>query len=387
MPPRPVPAPPTDLPVQQRRREDRVVTELALAIQTGEATELPQIAASWLQASLREDVAAGDGDVLAVRLARALAGEAPDAGDGPHALEVWRREWLRQWRRLQVADDLAAYERAVADAPTGPSIHRTLASSLARIVGARACLVLLPAQDGGDLVPLPEPGLEDLTRSLRLRPLPLPTPRLVSRGDLVPTSILYPLAPLFEQTGAAALALAPYHGGCVLLVERRHEREFEELDWRLMEMMCSRAEAELRRRDVLARLGPLALTDAATGLPSAERLRDVLRYAWAGACLGTPITLVLVRVDAPASGEPPESTLRALSEALLHAISGAGPVIRHADRTLLAVLHGDAAAGNAALERTRAALAGRASLRGAVAQHTPEMRSAGDLLAAAERAL
>jgi len=51
------------------------------------------------------------------------------------------------------------------------------------------------------------------------------------------------------------------------------------------------------------------------------------------------------------------------------------------------VLHGDADAGRAALDRTRTALAGRVRLHGAVAQHTPEMQSPRELLAAAEAGL
>jgi GGDEF domain-containing protein len=328
---------------------------------------------SWLQDLLRTEFAdAGLAAGAPVPLDAADAGEPSDAGQ----LAVWRREWLRRWRRLQLPEQLAAFNEALEPARLPEQVHRLLAEHASEIVGAYTCLVFLPGADGR-LRPLPDTRVEH-AEGLWLDAHAERETALLGPGDVLQGARHAGLGPLFHDTRAVALAFAPYGGGAAVVVERRQEREFEAVDWQLLRALCSKAEAALHR---VTLLGGLYAPDPQTGGAARERVDQVLRHGWAGAALGHPITVVLVRLDTEGEdGTLAEPTVQHCAAILRREATGAGPVLRHGAREFLLVLHADPAAAGALVERVRARTGGRVQIRAGIAPHDPAAGSARDLL-------
>ncbi len=371
--------------VFNRRREDRSLHEAS-----PEQPTLPHIAVSWLQDLLRTEFADDPRAPLAGGVPVALAGADADEQNLETMLAVWRREWLRRWRRLQLPEQLASFAEAMDAAQRPEEVHGLLSSHARGIVGAYACLVFLPAGDGR-LRPLPDPRLAD-DGGVWLGP---PTGRataLLTPEDVQTGPELAGLASLFDDMGAVALAAAPYGGGTAVLVERRREREFEAVDWELLRTLCAQAEAALHR---VALLEGLHLSDPQTGGAARERVDQVLRHGWAGAALGHTVTVMLVRLGAgeneKGEGEEDvplaESAVRECAAVLRREAHGAGPVLRHGAREFLLVLNADPDAARALLERVRAQTRGRMQLRAGIAPQDPAAGSAHDLLRHARAAL
>lgn len=358
-----------------RRREDRALED---ASSTGPAAGLPHIAVSWLQDLLRTEFAEGLSTGAPVVLPAGARGDDDDQA----LLAVWRREWLRRWRRLQIPEQLAAFTESLEGARRPEEVHRLLAEHAREMVGAYVCLVFLPAADGR-LRPLPDPRLPT-AEELWLGPATGRDTVLLGPDDVRGGADLLGLAPLFEETRAVALAFAPYGGGAAVLVERRREREFQELDWDLLRAVCAQAEAALHRVGLMRGMG---VADPETGGAARERVDEVLRHGWAGAALGQAITLMLVRLEAEEEGALPEAAVLHCAAVLRREANGAGPVLRHGALDFLLVLHGDGDAARALLERARAQTRGRVQLRAGIAPHDPAAGSARVLLRRAQAAL
>lgn len=367
--------------VFNRRREDRAVH----GVHPGHAA-LPHIAVSWLQDLLRTEFAGDPHPAPTAGVPVSPSRAEADDGDQEAMLAVWRREWLRRWRRLQLPEQLASFSEALDAARRPAEVHALLSAHAREIVGAYVCLVFLPGGDGR-LRPLPDPRLAD-DAQLWLAPATGRGTALLTPEDVQTGPGLAGLAPLFDDMGAVALAFAPYGGGAAVLVERRREREFEAVDWELLRTLCAQAEAALHR---VALLDGLHLSDPQTGGATRERVDQVLRHGWAGAALGRAVTLVLVRLGA---GESEEEGAPLAESAVLHCAAvlrreanGAGPVLRHGTREFLLVLNADPDAARALLERVRAQTGAGVSLRAGIAPHDPAAGSAHDLLRHARAAL
>lgn len=365
-----------------RRREDRAFEDLS-ATGTTELPPIPQLAVSWLQDLLRTEFADAP-EAPQVAGPRAPAVRAAEEGEADQ-LAVWRREWLRRWRRLQVPEQLAAFTEALEEVRHADEVHRALAAHARKIVGAHACLVFLPAGEGARLEPLAEPRLGDAVEGLWLPRSAAARTGLLSPGEAQPGAEHVGVARLFDDVRAVALAAAPYADGALVLVERRREREFRPLDWELLRALCSQAEAALHR---VRLLGSLAVTDPRTGGAAPERVEEVLRHGWAGAALGQRITFVVVRLEACADPGPlGEAAIRQCAAALRRQAAGAGPILRHRGNDFVLVLNEDREAAEALLERVRAETEGRCRLTAGIAPHDPAAASPRDLLARAEAAL
>ena len=346
-----------------RRREDVALVDASAAAEPA----LPAIAVTWLQDLLRAEFADDPFPTPAVAAPR-------DAEDeDAEALAVWRREWVRRWRRLQLPEQLAAYGEALEAARTPREVHGTLATHAAQIVGAYVALVFLPTA-GGRLEPLPEPRLD--IDGLWLHPDAAQRTGVVAAAEAAPPSPFAGAAPLFTRARAVALFVAACGDGVVVLVERRAEREFEEVDGALLGLLCAQADAALRRVRLLDSLG--AVDAPVPG--AAGRLEQVLRHAWAGGALGHPVTFVAVRCGPADEAEACEGALR-------RELYGAGPVLRTGPREFAVVLHGDVPTARALLDRVRAHLAGRAPLHAGMVAHDPAAGSARELLRRAQAQL
>lgn len=356
-----------------RRREDRVLEEPSPTV----PAELPRIAVSWLQDLLRSEFADVPGPPPATL-------GAPPVGDEDDAaqLAVWRREWLRRWRRLQLPEQFAAFCEALEGARRPEQVHDLLAEHARQVVGAYVCLLFLPGGDGR-LRPLPDPRVPDGAALWLAQPAG--REMVLDAEEMAEAPELAGLTPLLAKVGAVALAVAPYAGGAAVLVERRRERRLEAMDRALLRALCAQAEAALHR---VALLAEIDAADPETGAAPAERVDRVLRHGWAGAALGHPITLLLVRVEpAEGGGAPGEPVVQHCAAVLRREANGGGPVLRYGARELLLVLHAGADATGALLERARRQMRGRAGLRAGVAAHDPAAGSARDLLRRVEAAL
>ena len=361
-----------------RRREDRAVHE-----RPPEHSALPHIAVSWLQDLLRSEFADDPRAALVAGGPVALVAADPDDADQEAMLAVWRREWLRRWRRLQLPEQLASFGEALDAAGRAEEVHALLSAHAREIVGAYVCLVFLPSEDGR-LRPLPDPRLVEDPR-LWLGPATGRGTALLTADDVEAAPGLAGLAPLFDDMRAVALAFVPYGGGAAVLVERRREREFEAVDWELLRTLCAQAEAALHR---VALLDGLRLSDPQTGGAARERVDQVLRHGWAGAALGHAVTLVLVRLGGGEDDEPlAESAVLHCAAVLRREANGAGPVLRHGSREFLLVLNAAPDAARALLERVRIQTGEGVRLRAGIAPHDPAAGSAHDLLRHARTAL
>jgi len=288
----------------------------------------------WLQEMLRSD--------FAIEFPALDAHPAPPAGDDEEAIvATLRREWRRRWRRLQLPEQLSAYTDAVEAARTPAAVHQALAAHVTGIVGAYRTLILHPAGESGRLEGEaaggePAPWLDAAA---------VPAFQVVRPDDVRPGARYAGLAPLFGPGRAVAVAVACCADGAVALVERRRERDFEDIDGELVQLLCTQADAALRRVRLLgARYAEL--TGAERSLPA--RADEVFRYAWVGATLGEPVTAAVLRVEVEGEAE-----MRRCVDALRREVRGAGPLLRRGRDEFLLVLHCDEAAAGKLLKRVR----------------------------------
>jgi GGDEF domain-containing protein len=285
-----------------------------------------------------------------------------------------RREWLRQWRRLQLPDRMAAFGEELARARTEAAVYATLTSHAARMVGGYLCLLFLPRSGAARLRPVAEPRLRCNPEMLSILEPPA-VPGVISEATLPAGGPYAGLRPLFDQEGAAWLLLAPFATrGTVVLVERRGERTFAPEDWDVLRILASQAEAALERVRLWEGIATLSQSDPMTGLGAGrEYLNDVMAHAAAAAAWGEPVSVAVLTVDGNAgaarNGESARVT-RAVAEAVREAAHERGIVLRYADNELLVVLPGmDASVAEELVENARDRLARGISVRARVMEN------------------
>lgn len=264
-------------------------------------------------------------------------------GEVKHAL--WFREWHRQWRRFQLADQLHRYDARLNSARSPAEVYRVLSEHAVRIVGGFTCL-LYPPQEQGPLRPVPNPALRVDAGRITLS-IPLAGAGLIARDRVLDQADgpLAGLAPLFSEERAVTLAHAPFgEGGMILLLERRGDRVFEVEDWELLRALSTRAAAALDRVRLGIQLGTLQHTHPCTGLPDEGALPEILRHAQAIAGRGEPLTLLALRLDGVArfaTDDGPDAAdrvRRTAGEILRERVGTLGIVVHRADDEFLLVL-------------------------------------------------
>jgi GGDEF domain-containing protein len=355
--------------------------------------ELPRIALEYLR-----EVLDGGGEPEQRAHADA-AGAQPvlpwDAGAAPDdpAECARRREWSRRWRRLRLADAVAEYGRALESAATPDQVYTAVPEHAARIVGAWTGLLFVPGEAGGPRT-LPDGRLR--TRADRLRiPVLRRRTRVGARQAGRAGGRFAALAPLFADDGAAALACIPFgRGGALVLVERRHDREFDEDDWSLLAMVAAQGQAALERVHAAGRVAELAGTDPVTKLAGAGHVDRVLEHAWQVVPMGRPLSVVLLGLDglggarARFGGASAERLLRAAVEALREALPPEGTALRCGAAELLLVLPGATPAQAAAVVTSlRARLSLPLHLHAGIAGDHHGARGPADLLRTVRAAL
>ncbi|HET7461419.1 MAG TPA: GGDEF domain-containing protein [Longimicrobium sp.] len=304
------------------------------------------------------------------------AASTPGPAAAPHPGAA-RREWLRDWRRLQLPDRMAEYGEQLNRARGEGDVYRALTEHAVRIVGGYLCLVFLPQDGRAPLAPLPHERLRCDPAALRIAEPPA-APGVIDAAAAEAAGPFSALHPLFRDEGAALLALAPLGAvGTVVLVERRGERSFGVEDWELLRIVSAQAEAALERVRLWERIDTLAQSDPVTGLAGAAHARAVLAHAARVAEWGEPVSVAILGVDGlggaalchgPAEAE---RLVRAVAEVVRHAAGERGIVLRQGGDELLLVLPGmkpDAAALLVAAARER--LARRVAVHAGIVEHT-----------------
>jgi GGDEF domain-containing protein len=285
-----------------------------------------------------------------------------------------RREWLRQWRRLQLPDRMAAFGEELARARTETAVYATLTTHAARMVGGYLCLLFLPNGGSTRLRPVAEPRLRCNADALSITEPPA-VPGVISEATLPAGGPYASLRPLFSEEGAAWLLLAPFGTrGTVVLVERRGERTFAPEDWDVLRILASQAEAALERVRLWEGVATLSQSDPLTGLGAGrEYLHDVLAHAAAAAAWGEAVSVAVLTVDGNAgvqrNGESARVT-RAVAEALRDAAHERGIVLRYAEDELLVVLPGlDGAEAEELVESAKDRLARGITVRARIVEN------------------
>lgn len=251
---------------------------------------------------------------------------------------AWKRTWLKEWRRLQLPDEFAAFTEALAEARTPGAVYTALTEHAVRIVGAYTALLFLPEGDDA-LRPLPNPRLRVDAGRFTLSPSPLVscTGLVETRDATAGSGPFATFAPLFEEERAVSLARVPFRGeGVLFLVERRRARVFDAEDLHLLRGLAVQAEAALDRVRLFQSVGVLSGTDPLTGMAAGERLEEVLEHACAAARRGKPLSLVRLALPATPSADAP--LLRTAARALRAEARGRGVAVRAAAGELLLVL-------------------------------------------------
>jgi len=346
----------------RRRSDDWALTRDGDPPAESQDDELRAAAVGWLGEVLRAEFPREGGSATAVQV-------------GPDV--VRRREWLRLWRRLQLPQRLAAYSGALARAATEDAVHAVLAEGAARIVGGYTCLVFVPAPGTRMLRALPDARLPFDAGEIILPEAPLAPGVLLTR-EAVAGGPFAPLAPLFGQAGAVALAVAPFGAhGMVVLVERREAREFEREDWQVLALLAGEAEAALARARLYAGVARLAGSDAWTGVAGRPQAEAVVTHALAAAEWGEPVSVALLALEGLGAAELTEgrasalSLLRGAAEVIRETVADRGISTRHDDGEFLLVLPAATAVDAARLvERVRGRLSRALTLHAGIAERT-----------------
>ncbi len=320
-------------------------------------------------------------------LSRAAAGAA-----------AWRRERARERKQLDLADQLVALAKQLNSARTEAEIYEVVMRHAVTIVGGYASILLLPAETGGPLTTFETPLLPSGVMSLTIAPYRrLFRPGVIRAADAqADTGAPFSeLAPLFAQTGAAALAHVPCgDGGVLLLVERRGERRFEPEDWNLFHLLMEQASVALERVQLLKEARELSLTDPLTGLGNRRRMEIFLEHSMAAARRGEPLSMVMIDLDGFKAVNDELGHLRGdrilaqVGECLRDQIRGADLAVRYGGDEFLLILPGsDLAGARALVARIRERLTEQVEISAGAAEYNPKMKSAEEFIEAADREL
>jgi hypothetical protein len=331
--------------------------------------ELPKAAVHWLRDLLRTEFADSP---LAGRPGAAPSDE--EARSAEAEVGLWRREWRRRLRRLQVPDCLSSYSETLDEARARGEVDRAFAAYACTVVGAYACVLFRGEGPGAPLQAAPDAHLRLGDAVLSLDGQAAAHAGVLRAGDLSRVPGAEGLRPLFERTGAVAVMLQPYGGGAVALVERRAAREFEPLDGRLLRTLAALAEGALARVRLLDSL------DGA-GIDAETRLQEAIRLGWAGVALGFPVTLLVLRATvAPEHAPAAPAILGWLDRRLRAEVNDAGPIVPFGPESFAVVLHADPPTTTALVQRMAAHVQGLARLRSAILPALSADRSARDLM-------
>lgn len=343
----------------------------------------------------------GDGDALLVagaairRIPRGSGGEEL-LRRAAHGAAAWRRERLREARHLRLAEHLISFSERLNSARTMAEVCEALLEHAVRAVGAFSSFLILPDESGSpSAVDHPSNPCEARPFSVSAHPR-LARPGLIYAAEAQPDTgaPLSALAALFGRTGAAALAHVPVGKGVLFLVERRTERLFEPEDWNLLGVLVSHAEIALERVRLFERVRELSLTDPLTGLGNRRHMQVMLKHSLAAAQRGDPLSLVMVDLDGFKAINDEyghlegDRVLRLVADCLREEIRGADLAVRFGGDEFLIILPGtDLPGARTLVRRVEERLAGRARISAGAAEYDPSMKSAEDLIEAADREL
>lgn len=376
------------------------------------------LALGWLRGVLRAEFASAP-DFSRVRAAARAASEAAgESGAGGNRIPewmfscdpfdvaaryargdvetaMWYRGWHQRWRRFRLPNQMAAFAEQMDRAQCPQDVYTALSEHAVQIVGGYTCL-LFPPQGDAPLRPIPNHRLHTDAGQISLSS-PLPRTGLIEAGDVLTerSGPLSNLAPLFSQERAVSLAHAPFaESGVILLVERRHERVFEQEDWDLLHMLAAQAGAALARVRLAERIDVLSAADPRLGLENDAPLAPVLDHAWTVLARGEPLTIVALRLEglqriAEQDGASAVTRVRRTASEVLRELSGVLGLVRShgADGYLLILPRLTPRQAESLMERFRRQLPARVRVQFGIAGHGPETRSVEELVRRAEAGL
>jgi diguanylate cyclase (GGDEF)-like protein len=404
--------------VPRRRTEDRVGALLTARVDAlaprdpeppGErmgAQLIPyeiELEGAGLSPGIEEAAVLLDAGTEALLIAGAAVRPLPRKGGGADLLRraaagasAWKRERVRELRRLKLAEQLIAFCNQLNAARDLPEVHAALLAHASRIVGAYTCFLFLPDGSGGlRMIDSPQmpPGLSGAVIPSYER---LAWRGLIHASEAEPDSgsPLERLAPLFLGTGARVLAHAPVGDGVLFLAERRADRAFEPEDWTLLDSLISQARVALERVLLFEEVRALSLTDPLTGLANRRQMDVVLKRSFAAARRGEPLSVALLDLDGFKAINDERGHLEGdrilctVADRLREEVRGADLAVRFGGDEFLLILPGTGVCGARALSRRiQDALAPLVSLRAGAAEYHPGMKSERDLIASADQDL
>ena len=323
----------------------------------------------------------GEGDLLAQARTRAAA---------------LRQERMRQARRQRLPDQLIAYFEELNAADAEDDVFRALAAHALRIVGGHTSLALRRDAPRGVLRAPPRPGAPATEyRACILWDERFAEPGILLAPDARADGLCCAAGPLFGDPSTAQVAWIPVADeGLLVLTDRRDERVFEPDDWDVLRALALQAEMALKRVRLIESVRSLSLTDSLTGLANRRHMDVVMEHAWAAACRGEPLAVVVMDLDGfkevnDAEGhQAGDRVLCLVAEALRAETRASDVVVRFGGDEFLVILPGgNAAAARALADRVRARLGGAVGVSEGVAVYRPEMASPDDLVRDADRDL